>query len=378
MIKRLWWSFTDYIRETDKLLILLCTVATSFGCIAVLSSTRYLGSYRRFFMQVGCMLAGLILSMIVSSIDYANYRRGLSLIIGVPLALTLLTFLIGSAPTGTDAKAWLVFAGVSFQPSELLKIAFAITFSLHLSAIGDKINRISHLFLVLLHGAFPVMLIHLQGDDGTALVFACMMLVMLIMSGLKGRFFAIFGGIVAVAAPVLYFFVLSDYQKSRIVSMFNLEADLQGIGYQQWRGRIALASGGMFGKGLFSGPLTQSGNVPKGYNDFIFVSIGEELGFVGCLAVILLLLFICLRILYVGMHARDAQGTLMCAGIFAMFLAQIVVNLGMCLSLLPVIGITLPFFSSGGTSLLCLFLGIGTVLSVYLHKDSNVIRVSYD
>ncbi len=376
MIKRLWWRFTDYVRETDRVLLLLCFITTAFGTVIVLSSTRYTGSLRQFLMQAGCMVVGIIAAMIISGFDYINFRKWLPAIAGVPLILVLLTFVIGYAPAGTDAKAWLSLGGVSMQPAELLKIGFIVTFSVHLSAIGEKVNRISYLIPVLIHGAFPVLLIHFQGDDGTALVFCAIVLFMLLMAGLKGRYFAILGGAAAVAAPILYFFVLGEYQKNRILSMFDLEADLQGIGYQQWRGRIALSSGGVFGKGLFNGPLTQSGNVPEGYNDFIFVSLGEELGFIGCLICILLLLLIVLRIIFIGKHARDEQGTLMCAGVFAMFTAQIVVNLGMCLSLLPVIGITLPFFSAGGTSLICTYLGIGLVLGVYYHKDSNVIRVS--
>ncbi len=376
MLKRLWWSFTDYFRDTDKILILLCSICTLFGSVAVLSSTRYIGNTRQFFTHLGAMLLGLIAAIIISSFDYLNYKKWWPLFLGGATVLVGLTFFIGFAPEGTDAKAWLMlFGGISLQPAELLKIAFIISFSVHLSYVGEKLNRIIYLIPVLIHGAFPVLFVHFQGDDGTAIVFGIIVLVMLLMAGLKALYFGIMGGVAAVAAPILYFFVLEEYQKNRILSIFNLEADLQGIGYQQWRGRIALANGGIFGKGLFNGPLTQAGNVPESYNDFIFVSIGEELGLFGCLLVIGLLAAVCARILFIGKRARDMQGTLLCAGVFAMFLAQIFINLGMCLSILPVIGVTLPFFSAGGTSLICLYLGVGVVLSVYLHKDSNVLRV---
>lgn len=376
MFKRIWWSFTDYFRETDKILIFLSLACSCFGAVAVLSSTRYLGNIRQFITHLGAMFLGLVVAMILSSFDYSSYRRWWIPISAVSIGLVGLTFFIGFAPQGTDAKAWLMLpGGISFQPAELLKIAFIITFSLHLSIIKDNLNRITYLIPVLFHGAFPVLFVHIQGDDGTAIVFAIIVIIMLVVAGLKKRYFALFGGVVAVAAPILYFFVLEEYQKQRILSMFNLEADLQGIGYQQWRGRVALANGGVFGKGLFNGPLTQAGNVPESYNDFIFVSIGEELGLIGCLFVIGLLAAVCIRILVIGKRARDKQGTLLCAGVFAMFLAQMFINLGMCLSLLPVIGVTLPFFSAGGTSLICLYLGIGVVLSVFLHKDSSIIRV---
>lgn len=377
LFKRLWWSLTDYIRETDKILILLCFVTTSFGCVAVLSSTRYLGNNRQLITQAVAMVLGLAAALLISAVDYSHYKKWWPLAAGVSLLLVGLTFFIGFAPAGTDAKAWLMLpGGITFQPAELLKIAFIMTFSVHLSYVGDRINRLIYLIPVLVHGAFPVLLVHFQGDDGTAIVFGVIMLIMLFMAGLKARYFAIMGGLAAVAAPILYFFVLSDYQKNRILSLFNLEADLQGIGYQQWRGRVALANGGVFGQGLFKGPLTQSGNVPESYNDFIFVSIGEELGFIGCLLVVGLLAAICIKIMRTAKQSRDEQGRLLCSGVFAMFLAQIVINLGMCLSLLPVIGVTLPFFSAGGTSLVCLYLGIGMVLSVYYHRGNRVLKIT--
>ena len=138
-------------------------------------------------------------------------------------------------------------------------------------------------------------------------------------------------------------------------------------------GRIALANGGITGQGLFRGELTQSQGVPKAYNDFIFVSIGEELGLLGCLAVVILLTAICLRCVRVARLSTDESGMYMAVGIFAMIFAQSVINVGMCISLLPVIGITLPFFSAGGSSLMCLMCGIGLVLSVYKHRNSGTI-----
>lgn len=162
-----------------------------------------------------------------------------------------------------------------------------------------------------------------------------------------------------------------------MLSVFDLEDDLQGSDWQQWRGRIALANGGLFGQGLFHGQLTQTGEVPESYNDFIFVSIGEELGLLGCLLVLVLLAAICLRILRIGAIAREKRGKLICVGVFAMLFSQIIINLGMCLSITPVIGVTLPFFSAGGTSLLCLYCGIGVIMSVYMHRNARMMRI-YD
>ncbi len=362
----------DYIRECDKILLLLCLAATGYGCVAVLSATHYTGSVRQFVVQFVSMLLGLGVAILLSNFNYQTLLKRWYLAAVIGLLPVILTFFIGYAPEGTDDKAWLLLPGnISFQPAELLKIAFLLTFSAHLGAVSREINRLRNLLPLCLHGAFPVLLIHLQGDDGTALVFAFMVIAMLYAAGVKLRYFLLVGLAIVIAAPLVFFFVMNPDQQARVLNMFNPEADLQNVGWQQWRGRIALANGGLFGQGLFRGTLTQAANVPEGHNDFIFVSIGEELGMLGCLAVVLLLVAICIRILRVGYLAREERGQFICVGMFAMLAAQTVINLGMCLSILPVIGITLPFFSAGGTSLSCLYLGVGLILSVYMHRDDR-------
>ena len=200
-----------------------------------------------------------------------------------------------------------------------------------------------------------------------------MFISMMFAAGVRLRYFiaALIG--VIVAAPFVFFFVMNEDQKARILYLFDLESNLQGIGYQQWRGRIALANGGFFGQGLFKGELTQSGNVPFGYNDFIFASIGEELGFLGCLAIIAVLAAICVRCVRVAKMCQNSAGKIICTGVFAMVMAQSAINIGMCVSVLPVIGITLPFFSAGGTSLMCLFISVGLAVSVYIRRNSRTI-----
>lgn len=375
MAKRSLGGVADYIRETDKVTILLVFAATVYGCIAVMSATRYTDSLSQFFTQCISALMGFVAAIIISNIDFATMLKRWYLIAPVGLIPVILTFFIGFAPAGTDDKAWLLLpGGISFQPSELLKVCFVITFSAHLGYAKEKdINKLKNLIPVLLHGAFPVGLILVQGDAGTALIFACMFIAMMFAAGLKIRYYIIAAAALITASPFIYFFVMNDDQRSRIVGMFDLEDDLLGADYQQWQGRIALANGGVTGQGLFKGELTQSSTVPEGYNDFIFVSIGEELGLLGCLAVIILLVAICLRALHVGKLCSDDRGMYIAVGIFAMILGQSVINIGMCISVLPVIGVTLPFFSAGGTSLLCLMLSVGVLLSVYKHRNSRTI-----
>ncbi len=368
---RLWQKTADYWRECDKLLLVLCLAAGGYGAIAVLSATRSTGSLRDFFMQSFALLLGISLAIFISSFDYRRTSRFWLLIAAVTLIPVLLTFFIGYAPGNTDDKAWLMIGGISFQPSELLKIGFVITFGLHLSNVGSDINKLKNVLLLCIHGGFPVALIFLQGDVGTAIIFALMFLGMMFAAGLKVWYWVTAFGSAIVAAPLAYFFLLNDDHRERILNMFNVEADLLGAGWQQWRGRIALANGGIFGQGLFRGSLTQvKDGVPEGHNDFIFCCIGEELGLLGCVAVVILLVAICLRILKVGKSTSDPFGRFICIGIFSMFAGQTIINLGMCLSILPVIGVTLPLFSAGGTSLLFLFVGIGLVMSVHMHRSS--------
>lgn len=377
-MRSVWNSVADYIRECDKLLLLLCLAASGYGCVAVLSSTHYLGNTKQFFTQLITVFLGVLLVVVISRFDYNIYKKIWPIIAVLCLVPVILTFFIGFAPAGTDDKAWLRLpGGMTFQPSELLKIAFIITFSLHLERVGENINKLKYLIPLVLHGAAPILLIHFQGDDGTAMIFAAIMIIMLYMAGLKLRHFAILAAVIVIAAPLIYFLVMNPDQQARMLSVFDLEDDLQGSDWQQWRGRIALANGGLFGQGLFHGQLTQTGEVPESYNDFIFVSIGEELGLLGCLLVLVLLAAICLRILRIGAIAREKRGKLICVGVFAMLFSQIIINLGMCLSITPVIGVTLPFFSAGGTSLLCLYCGIGVIMSVYMHRNARMMRI-YD
>ncbi len=370
---RLIGKIADFFRESDKLLLIICVIATSFGCAAVFSTTLYMENFRPVITQTAAMLLGIIVAMIISAFDYEKLYKFWYLVAFIGLVPVILTFFFGFAPEGTDDKAWLDLGITTFQPSELLKVCFIVTFSLHIKKIKANINKLKYLIPLLLHGLFPVGLIFLQGDWGTALVFAAITVIMLWAGGVSWKYFL--GGIVLAlaASPFFYFFVLSEDHRERIMTMFSAQKDIQGIDYQQWRGCVALANGGLTGQGFLKGDLTQAGAVPMGHNDFIFDCIGEEFGFLGCLAVIILLAAICLRCIRISRMCINDGGKLICVGIFAMIFAQSVINIGMCTSVLPVIGVTLPFFSAGGTSLGCLYLGVGLALSVYRHRNDRII-----
>lgn len=370
MFKRIRESIADYFRETDKILLLLCIAATCYGAVLILSATFISRGYSEFFVQLLGLTLGVGAAVVLSLFRYQTFLKYWYLVALASVGLVILTFFIGYAPVGTDDKAWIALPfGLTFQPSELLKIAFTITFTKHVCTISERdIRKLRHILLLCVHGATPVLLIHMQGEDGSAIVLFFIFLAMIFAAGIPGRYFAIAAGLILPAAVGLWFFVLNSSQKERFLALLYPER-YAAIVYQQLRGQTAIGSGGLFGYGLFNGPYVQGGKIPLGYNDFIFASCGEELGFLGCMAVLILLLAICLRILWVGRNSADRAGKILCAGIFGMIASQSIINVGMCLFLLPVIGITLPFFSAGGTSLTCLFLGIGVVLSV--HKNRN-------
>lgn len=369
----------DYIRECDKLLYILCFATTLFGCMMVLSTTYnyYDQSFSQFITQAMALGLGLVAVIVISHFDYRRFSKFWFLIALVGLVPVVLTFFIGFAPGNTDDKAWIMLPGnISFQPSELLKVCFVLTFGYHCHILGDKVKKFFHIILLCIHGAIPVLLIHVQGDDGTALIFAIMLLVMMFTAGVPLRYFIIAITLIIAALPFVYLFVMNDDQQARINALFfGTESDYLNTLYQQWRGRVAMANGGVFGQGYFHGTLTQSGGIPYAYNDFIFTSIGEELGLAGCLLALGLLGATSVRILRVGFNSQTKLGLVICSGIFAMLLSQIAINIGMCLWLLPVIGVALPFFSAGGTSLLCTYLCIGVVMSVHMHSEAPQINL---
>lgn len=373
-MKTVFAAIADFIRETDKILLSLIILCSGFGIVAIASATNYSAALsNKYIVQTAGVLLGIVAAIVVSLIDYKTLSQFWPIYAVISVGLVLLTFFIGVKPEGSDDRAWLnLFGGITLQPSELLKIAFILTFVKHVSSIPEEeVGSFKNLVLMGIHGLVPIGLIVLQGDDGTVMVFGIMLVLMLFVAGVKLRYFAIMGGVLAVAIPIYWFRFMDTWQKQRFYVIFDDNYDPLGMGWQQHQSKTAIANGGIFGQGLFNGEYTQSGAIPKGYNDCIFAAIGEELGLIGAFLVILLLGGICLRCLLISRKARDKMGTIICIGVFAMFGGQAIINLGMCLGLLPVIGVTLPLFSAGGTSVLTLIMSLGLVLNVYAHRNKR-------
>ena len=308
----------------------------------------------------------------ISFIDYRTIAKFWWLTAGFALLLTLSVFFIGIQVSGTDDVGWIRLPfGITFQPSELTKICFILTFSKHISVLTEKnmLKTFIGVISLALHAVIPVALIHFQGDDGAALVFALMFLIMSFAAGVQLRYFIILLAVIILAVPVMWSFILNDDQKNRLTVLFSTDDNaLQTYGWQQYQGKLSIASGSIYGKGIFSGPRVEKELVPYQENDFIFTVAGEELGFIGSAAIILLFALILFRMIVISSRITDPLGKSICAGFFALIGVQAMINLGMVLGILPVIGVTLPFFSSGGSAAACLFLGIGLVQSAVQHS----------
>lgn len=383
MLKKI--RFGELLRETDWILLLLCAAASAFGVLMVHSATivdieggaPFSRDTRTMLLAV---LMGLAVAVGVSLIDFHLVSRLYPLIGAVSLLMMLVLFIpgVGVGPAERpDVKTWISIggSGLYFQPSELVKIGFVITFGMHLETVSDRLKEIRQLILLCVHGMIPVGLVILSGDLGSALVFMAVFIAMMFCAGVQLRYFFIGAAAVIAAIPGVWYFLFSNTQKERFLGL--LYPDLyEDIMYQQYYGMEAIRHGGLLGQGLFKGTYTQAGLVPESENDMIFTCVGEELGLIGCAACLLLLLAISVRIILVGRKSLLPSAALMCYGMATIVSFQVIVNVGMCLKILPVIGITLPFFSAGGSSNLCIYIGVGLILSIYrFNGDGDVVNL---
>lgn len=397
-----------YMKRTDKFYLILCLLSSGLAMLTLASWAAEQGSgfdldeitgqivgvgdYRKALVQAAAAGIGLIAAIILSNIDYRSlvkvwpfhvvFTWGLVLPTLVIRNVTIGPLTIGYNAGDTDNYSWYKLAGFTFQPTELAKISFILTFAMHLNNVRHRINEPKELGKLLLHLLVPMGIIHIQGDDGTALIYGFIGCCMMFAAGLSWKYIvsALAAGISAVAIAFGFFSdkVGKSYQWYRILAVIDPENTSgwapseevwKNIIYQQQKGEIAIGAGGIFGNGLFDGTYY---NVPNAHNDFIFCWIGNAMGFVGCVLVLGILFTLIIKTFVVGARSEDLLGSYICAGIGGALLAQITVNVGMNLRVLPVIGVTLPFYSAGGSSVLMLYICVGLVLSVYMHNKKKL------
>ena len=367
----------SFPRRGDLILLLLCVATSAFGCLVITSATNYTGSLRHLFVQVAAICIGVVVYALVSSFDVSilSENRRWLFVFNIALLLLLLS------PFGTDKntgnRSWLVFPfmPVDIQPAEFCKITFVVIMASVMASHQDRISSFTSVVHMGIHLAVIAGLnMFVSGDLGVTLIFVFVFIGMAWSGGVKVIWFLIGGGGLTAIAPFIWQYGMKEYQRRRIEVIFNPAIDPYGMNerYHMLRSQRSLFGGGLTGQGLFQGHRTQSGALYAQHTDFIFSSIGEEMGFLGCLLVMVMLMVIVARCIYVGTRSPDFLRKTLCFGVAAALVFQILINVGMCIGLLPIIGLTLPFISYGGSSIVSLYAMLGLVSGVHARPQRPV------
>lgn len=322
-------------------------------------------------LQLMWVVVSMIAVALVMTVKYDIIGR-LWPVIYVVIVLLLALVLTTSKINGV--AGWFQFLDRTFQPSELSKLALIITMSKALTRFPDRpIPNFRYFLYICVHFGIPALLILLQPDIGTLMVFCVIFVALLFASGFEVRWMVLLGSIaVAAVTPVIFYLAsTNNFRWLRLVAFMNPESDPTGSSYQIVNSKITIGSGGTYGKGAFAeGTLTHLNYVPENHTDFIFSVVGETLGFAGSMVLLALYAFVIYRMLLLAYHTKDKFGQLIIIGVMAMLLFHVFENIGMCIGVMPITGIPLPFISYGGTNLVVNMAGIGLVLNVTNYKSS--------
>lgn len=375
-MKKLRERVFDIFRKGDMILLALCVVASLFGIVMIATAVAYDGGTRNIVIQTATLIVGVLIYLALTAFDI-DILAGQRTMLFLLNALLILLLLVWGVEGASGNRSWLSFPFLPFnvQPAEICKITYIVILAKTMSVNQTRISSVRCVSQLTFHMLFIVgLIIVISSDTGVALIFIFIFLAMAFVGGVSGWWFLGGAGAVAVASPYLWEYVIREDQKRRVLALIDPEIDPTGLN-ELWQTNMnleALRNGGLSGQGLFNGSLTSGGSLPAQHTDSIFCAIGEQLGLIGCLAVLALLLAIVARIIYVGMKSPDYMNRLICIGIAAMFLFQILINIGVCLGLVPVIGLALPFFSYGGSSMLTTFMALGIVSGIKMRPAPDI------
>lgn len=360
-------SLKEKIRKIDYV-VFFCVLGMNLLSILTLYGASSKFGTRFFIMQTAMSIAGIFMMFAMSYFDYDKIVKAIGIwkpMVAAAILMSLI-FILGDNRRGNTNWIYIPFINLGIQPSEFVKILYIITFSQHIKRVKNDINNFKNVIALGAHAMFYCAIIILPTSDlGSTLVFMGMTIIMLLVGGLSMWYFIGVFGAIFILSPVLWEF-LSETQQNRIIFGFNPEGDPQGKGFQALCSRKAIAAGGFLGAGLFGG--TQY-NFTDSYSDFLFAVLAEKFGFFGCFLYIVLMAILVIRILWIARIARKDYGAYMCAGVVGVLMCQSLENIGMCLAMLPVVGITLPFFSYGGSSMVASYMMIGLVQSIKSHNQ---------
>ncbi len=372
MLKAIGDYFKKAIKNLDPILF-ICVTLLSLISIVTIAGMGDIGK-RTLIMQIAMTAAGVILTLVIANLDYYWIVDKMWLAFIVISAIFLgITLIFGRSGVNIETanKSWLEIpiVGIMIQPSEFVKVLLVCSFAKHLSIAGDDLNKPKHLIFLLLHMGLIIGLILLSGDLGVALVYIGFLLIMLFCAGLSPWYFLGGLGALVIAFPTIWNYFLADYQKERIIVGFNPELDPMGKGQQPLLSKQCIENGGWFGIGFGNdGAYTKN---PASHTDFIYSSICEKFGFFAGVLVIILMLVIVIRIFVIAYKCGKDYGSHICIGVAAIILVQSAENIGMCLAMVPVVGITLPFVSAGGSSMLATYILVSLVHCVKGHRSKS-------
>ena len=367
-------EFKNFFRKGDMVLLLLCMITTAFGCLMISSATAHMGAIRHVIIQIVAAGLGIFFYAVISSIDLEAMAEQLTLLVVFNIFMLLLLYPFGITVNGN--RSWLdfPFLPVNIQPAEICKITYIVIMASVMNAHQHRLSSIPSVFHMLVHlGILFGLNVFISRDMGVSLIFAFVFVGMTFAGGVSIFWFALAGGLIAVGAPIAWTYILKDYQKARLEVLWNPEIDPLGVD-ERYHARISLQSltgGGFTGQGLYNGNRTKAGALPAQHTDFIFSAIGEELGFFGCMLALILIVAIIARCVYVGIRSPDFMRRLVCFGAASALIFQVVINVGMCIGVMPVIGLTLPFISYGGSSTVTLYAMLGLVSGVHARPTST-------
>ena len=378
-MRRFLQELKDFPKKCDWVLLLLCLITAAFGLVIVTSATsaaKFEGNTRYIVVQLASIILGVIAYAVVSSIDIESMSERRNLLVGLNLFLLLLLIPFGT-DNNTGNRSWLdlPLMPMYIQPAEICKITYIIIMASVMNSHQNNITKfpaIQAIIQMVFHlGILAGLNLVLSKDMGVTLIFVFIFIGMAFAGGVHLGWFALAIGAIILAAPII-FPLLGDHQQERIRILFDPTFDAQGIGarYHYKINLLSLTGGGLTGQGLFSGIRTQGGNLFAQHTDYVFSSIGEELGFFGCVFVMILQFAIIARCIWVGMRAQDYIRRLVCYGAASAMIFQVTINVGMCIGVMPVIGLTLPFISYGGSSMVTIFAMLGLVSGSYARPAS--------
>lgn len=379
MLKRIKETIIEVIQGADLILLGLCCTASLYGIAMIFSATRYNEDNRKVLVQTAALLIGIVVYFAISMIDLELLMKRWKWIAAFNAGFILLLL----TPFGREQdgnRAWLKFPflPVSIGPAEVVKITFIILLAWQFQWLLEEkrdLKSFSSAFMAAGH-AFGMAGLYfiVSSDMGNAMMFVLIFVVMAFASGFALRWFVMLGAAGTIGGIAVWTLdLLPSYMKNRFLVLFDHSYDVQNQGYQQTRSLLTIGGGGFWGQGYLHGTQTQAGtgSIPARHTDLIFAVIGEELGFVGATLAILILVAIIIRVVIVGRRSGSMFHTCVCVGIASMLAFQMIINIGMCLFIMPVIGLTLPFFSYGGSSIVTLFAAMGFVSGI---KMRTVVR----